>query len=175
MTLDDLGPRICILGPSSSGKSTLATAIARSRCLTPIHIDQLYHLPNTDWKPRPAEDFLHLYSDALDGDRWVMDGNYPRCLPQRLERATGVILLSVPVGISVLRYLRRSWFERGRIGGLDGGKDSVKLKMIINIAITTHLNRRRYRWMFDAYDLPQIWLKGPRALAAFYEEEGLTR
>jgi adenylate kinase family enzyme len=30
MTLDDLGPRICIMGPSNSGKSTLATAIVQN-------------------------------------------------------------------------------------------------------------------------------------------------
>ena len=29
MDLDDLGARICILGPSNSGKSTLAAAIGR--------------------------------------------------------------------------------------------------------------------------------------------------
>ncbi|KAK0340144.1 hypothetical protein LTR94_031719, partial [Friedmanniomyces endolithicus] len=31
MTLDDLGPRIIIMGPSNSGKSTLAQSIARAR------------------------------------------------------------------------------------------------------------------------------------------------
>lgn len=54
MTLDDLGPRICIIGPSNSGKSTLATAIARARGLNAIHLDQLYHRPDTDWEPPPG-------------------------------------------------------------------------------------------------------------------------
>ncbi|MET3722789.1 hypothetical protein [Sphingomonas trueperi] len=55
MTLDDLGPRLCILGPSNSGKSTLAFAIAAARGLPPIHLDQLHHLPHTDWLPaRPT-------------------------------------------------------------------------------------------------------------------------
>ena len=53
MTIDDLGPRVCIMGPSNSGKSTLAEAIARARGLPAIHLDQLYHLPDTDWQPRP--------------------------------------------------------------------------------------------------------------------------
>jgi hypothetical protein len=55
-----------------------------------------------------------------------MDGNYSRrCLPQRLERATGIILLDVPTVTSLVRYLRRSWFERNRRGFLEGGKDHV--------------------------------------------------
>ena len=46
--LDDLGPRICIMGPSNSGKSTLADAIARACDLPVVHLDQLHHLPGTD-------------------------------------------------------------------------------------------------------------------------------
>lgn len=125
MILDELGPRICIIGPSNSGKSTLAIAIARSRGLQPIHLDQLHHLPNTDWRPRRDEEFIALHNEAVMGPRWAMDGNYARCLPQRLERTTGVILLNVPTATSLLRYLRRSWFERDRPGALKGGPDRV--------------------------------------------------
>lgn len=92
-TLDELGPRICILGPSNSGKSTLAEAIAGKRDLPAIHLDQLFHTPHTDWIPRPAQEFVHLHDAAIAQEQWVMDGNYSRTLPQRLARATGLILL----------------------------------------------------------------------------------
>ena len=101
MILDELGSRICIMGPSNSGKSTLAVAIGRTRGLPPIHLDQLHHRPNTDWEPRPDEEFRALHDAAILGPRWVIDGNYARCLPQRLERATGVILLDVGVQSAV--------------------------------------------------------------------------
>jgi adenylate kinase family enzyme len=52
MNLSDLGDRIVILGPSNSGKSTLADAIARKRGLQAVHLDLLFHLPNTDWEQR---------------------------------------------------------------------------------------------------------------------------
>jgi len=90
MILDDLGPRICVMGPSNSGKSTLATAIGRARSLTPIHLDLLFHLPNTDWQPRTDEEFIALHDEALSGASWVIDGNYSTCLPQRLARATRI-------------------------------------------------------------------------------------
>src|SRR5580692_728905 len=120
MRLADLGPRICIMGPSNSGKSTLATAIGRACGLATIHLDQLFHLPNTDWRPRPAEEFIALHDAALAGARWVMEGNYSRCMPQRFARATGAILLNAATALSLLRYLRRSWFGRDRPGGLEG-------------------------------------------------------
>jgi len=175
MTIDDLGPRICILGPSNSGKSTLAVAIARARGLVPVHLDLLFHLPNTDWEPRPEAAFIALHDEALAGTHWVMDGNYSRCLPQRLARATGLILLDLPTRASLFRYLRRSWFERSRIGALDGGQDSVKWDMLRHIAGPARKNRRRYAEMFDRTDLPQIRLSTSRAIARFYRSEGLSR
>jgi len=105
-SLDALGERICILGPSNSGKSTLATAIARRRGLPAVHLDQLFHLPRTDWQPRPEAEFLALHDQAIRQPRWVMDGNYTRCLGRRLERATGLVLLDVPMAVSLLRYVR---------------------------------------------------------------------
>ncbi|MGH7153183.1 MAG: hypothetical protein ACREF3_04580 [Acetobacteraceae bacterium] len=175
MTLDELGPRICIMGPSSSGKSTLATMIGRARGLTPIHLDQLYHLPNTDWQPRPDEEFIVLHDKALSGARWVMDGNYSQCLPQRLARATGLILLDASTAISLLRYFRRTWLERDRPWGLEGGKDSIKWEMIRHIAGITRKNRRRYREMFDQIGLPKIRLSTTREIVRFYRSEGLDR
>jgi adenylate kinase family enzyme len=175
MTLDDLGPRICIMGPSNSGKSTLATAIGRARGLTPIHLGQLHHWPNTDWQPRQDEEFIALHDEAILGASWVMDGNYSRCLPQRLARATGVILLDTSTATSLLRYLRRSWFERDRFGSLEGGKDSVKWAMIRHIAVTTRENRRRYKEMFARISLPKVRLATARELARFYRSERLDR
>lgn len=46
--IDALGPRICIIGPSSSGKSTLATLIGQKTNRKVVHLDQLAHEPNTD-------------------------------------------------------------------------------------------------------------------------------
>jgi adenylate kinase family enzyme len=175
MTLDDLGPRICVMGPSNSGKSTLAAAIGRARGLTPIHLDQLYHLPNTDWRPRPDEEFIALHDEALSGMNWVIDGNYSRCLPQRLARATGIILLDTSTTTSLFRYFRRSWFESDRPGALEGSKDSVKWGMIHHITVATRENRRRYKEMFDHIGLPKIRLSTAREIARFYRSEGLGR
>lgn len=173
MTLDDLGPRICIMGPSNSGKSTLAVAIGRARGLPAIHLDQLHHRPHSDWQPRPETEFIALHDEAIATDRWVIDGNYSRCLPQRLARATGVILLDTPTAISLARYIRRCWSARRRVGGLVGAKDNVRWAMIHHIAIATRANRKRYEAMFVGIDLPKIRLASPRQVAAFRRSEGL--
>ncbi|MBO1360308.1 AAA family ATPase [Acetobacter sacchari] len=175
MKLDDLGVRICIMGPSNSGKSTLAHAIARSQELAVVHLDQLHHLPHTDWTPRPADEFAALHDQAIEGSRWVIEGNYSRLLPQRLERATGFILLDVPTTVSLYRYVRRCWFKRDRRGGLEGSRDSVKWDMIRHITVATRANRRRYRQMFEHIGLPKIHISSTSALDNFYRLNGLRR
>lgn len=175
MTLDELGPRICIMGPSNSGKSTLADAISQARGLTAIHLDQLHHLPHTDWVPRPADEFAALHDAAILGACWVIDGNYSRLLPRRLERATGVILLDVPTAVSLYRYLKRCWFDHDRRGALEGGRDTVKWAMIRHITTATRANRARYARMFEDIRLPKVALKSTGALAAFYRSNDLRR
>jgi len=173
--LADLGPRIVILGPSNSGKSTLADAIGRARDVPVIHLDQLHHRPNTDWRPRPAEEFLDLHDRAIAGSRWVMDGNYRRLLPQRLDRASGAILIKTSRATSLFRYFRRSWFEKDRRGGLEGGKESVKWGMIHHILLGTPPFRTRFSSVFARDGLPIIELGDASALSAFYRSEGLDR
>lgn len=42
-SLAELGERIVIIGPSNSGKSTLAAAIGRQHALPVVYLDRLYH------------------------------------------------------------------------------------------------------------------------------------
>jgi adenylate kinase family enzyme len=175
MQLSDLGERICILGPSNSGKSTLAEAVARNRGLEVVHLDQLYHFPSTDWEVRPTAEFVALHDAAIAGERWVMDGNYSMCMRQRFLRATGLILLDISTPASVFRYYRRTLFDRERFGALEGGRDSIKWDMIYHIAVVTPKNRKRYANMFHEIDLPKVRLPSLRAIKQCYQKWGLER
>lgn len=104
-----------------------------------------------------------------------MDGNYTRTLPQRLSRATGVILLDISTTTSLWRYLRRTWFEPDRKGALGGGKDSVKWQMLHHIAIVTPRNRRRYADLYEQLTIPKCKLTPIKDLNLFYQAEQLVR
>ncbi|QDE41496.1 AAA family ATPase [Luteibacter pinisoli] len=174
-SLDELSQRICIVGPSSSGKSTLADAIGRHAGLPVIHLDQLHHLPHTAWQPRPREAFHALHDAAIAQDRWVIDGNYSSCMPQRMARATGFILLDVPTLTSLRRYLHRTLFERRRIGGLEGAPERVRMDMLRHIVVATPANRVRYGTMYDALPLPKVRLSSTRAVDEAYASWQLER
>ena len=170
LSLDNLGPRICIMGPSNSGKSTLAEAISRKTAMPAVHLDQLYHLPNTNWQPRDINEFLRLHAKAIGKDRWVMEGNYTRCITQRLERATGFILLDLSTAASLMRYIKRCYSTNGRVGALEGGQDKVNWGMIKHITLVTPANRKRYRKMYDQINLPKLLLINPMAVREGYRQ-----
>lgn len=175
MKLEDLGQRICILGPSNSGKSTMAQAIGQARGCATVHMDQLWHLPNTTWTPRPSQDFAALYEAALAQERWVMEGNYLRFLPQRLARATGIIVLDIPTITSVLRYLQRSWRDSHRYGALEGAKDQVTWAMLRHITVVERGKRKELSRLVDAAALPTLVLPSTVAIDRFYRCERLPR
>ncbi|OQP36258.1 AAA family ATPase [Pantoea latae] len=175
ITLAALGPRICIMGPSNSGKSTLAEAISRKTSLPAIHLDQLHHLPQTNWIPREHADFLRLHREAIEREKWVMDGNYTKCIAERLERATGLILLDVTVTVGLLRYIRRCYSSSPRIGGLKTGRENVSWEMVKYITRVAPQNRLRHQALYDRVNLPKLRLASPRDVAACFEQWDLSR
>lgn len=128
--LASFGSRLMILGPTNSGKSTLALAIGSKLGIPAVHLDQFRHLPNSDWQERPMAEFQALHDAAIATPAWAMDGSYSVLMPQRLARATGIIVLDDHFLRRLGRYLRRSTVQTNRVGGLEGNRDSIKWGMI---------------------------------------------
>lgn len=173
-TLDDLGERICILGPSNSGKSTLAVAIGAARELEVVHLDRFRHQPAQHWVLRPREEFTALHDAATRGERWVIEGNYPDWWESRRRRATGLILLDSSALASAARHLRRTLMREERVGGVAGVRDRVTWPMMRHILGPARVQRVRYRGFFDAFDGPKVTLADRGALRAFVRANGLS-
>ena len=147
LPLAALGQRIMVWGPSNAGKSTLAVAIANKLAMPAMHVDLFRHLPDTDWVQRTDEDFAALHDAAIQQERWVMDGNYSALMPQRLARATGIILLGDNRWANLARYLRRTLFQkRTRPGSLAGNKDSLKWEMVTGSSSLRRATSRAIGW-----------------------------
>ncbi|WP_198137577.1 hypothetical protein [Terriglobus sp. TAA 43] len=71
--------------------------------------------------------------------------------------------------------MRRSVFERSRIGALAGGQDSIKFAMLHHIAVVTPGNRKRYAEIYRQLHLPKIYLSSTRDLDKCYRAWGLER
>lgn len=174
--LETLGPRIVICGPSNAGKSTLARAIGRKLRVPVSYLDLLWHLPHTDWQPRPSEEFARLHAEAVAGDSWVMEGNYFASIGPRLERATGIVLLGSRPWRGYLRYLRRTLLGRkDRAGQLDGGIDRLNWRMTRYLLLEQPKKAARNREILKASGLPMVEAGEIAELKRLYEAWGLSR
>ena len=83
--------RICIIGGSGTGKTTLAKNLGEQLNLPVYHIDGIHHLEN--WKIRDKEERDRIILEKVDKEKWIIDGTYNSTLKQRLEKADYVIYL----------------------------------------------------------------------------------
>lgn len=106
--------RVLVIGCPGAGKSTLTRALAETLGLPAVYLDRLWW--KSGWINRTRAEFDARLDAALAGAAWVMDGNYLRTLPRRLERCDAVLFLDYPRRLCLFRALRRilRWHGRTR-------------------------------------------------------------
>jgi adenylate kinase family enzyme len=173
--LDNFGRRIMICGPSNAGKSTLAAALARKLGTEPVYLDLLRHEPGSDWNLRPDAEFHRLHAEAVAGNSWVMEGNYSTLYAERLSRATGIIILGTDRFSALARYVRRTLFERQRVGALSGNRDSLKFWLAHYILVVQPKKRDRDIARLSTSGLPMLVLDSMAETNRLYAAWNLTR
>ena len=86
-----LGNRIIILGCPGSGKSTLARNLQQKTGLPLIHLDNIWWKPDRTHISR--EEFDSRLQEILQGERWIIDGDYSRTYEPRFRCCDTVIFL----------------------------------------------------------------------------------
>ena len=86
--------RVLVIGCPGSGKSTFSRALSEKTGLSLIHLDQLYW--NTDRTTVEKQVFRRRLQDALEGESWIIDGDYASTMELRLQRCDTVLFLDYP-------------------------------------------------------------------------------
>ena len=83
--------RVLVIGCSGSGKSTLSCKLGSKLEISVVHLDRLWWLPG--WTNISQEAFDRKLAGELEKPRWIIDGNYSRTLPLRLQYCDAVVYL----------------------------------------------------------------------------------
>lgn len=142
-----VGRRINVIGTSGSGKSTLARELSRRLGIPYIELDSIFWLPN--WTERPRDEFRAVLAGELEGDAWVVDGNYRSKASDMIwPRVETIVWLDLP-RFDVMRQIIHRTISRAwrRTELWNGNRESLRMAFsrdsIVWWAWTTHSRRRR--------------------------------
>jgi adenylate kinase family enzyme len=119
--------RILILGSSGAGKSTFAKRLQDVLGIEIIHLDQHYWKP--DWIRTESEEWQKKVEELIQGDEWIMDGNYRSTMDLRLPQADTVIWLDFPRLFCLHRILKRR-LKNDRVDELDGCRERITFELL---------------------------------------------
>ncbi len=173
--LKDLGKRICIIGPSSSGKSTLADRLASKIGCDACHLDQLAHKENTNWERRPNADFIADHDAVIQKNSWVIDGNYSVCMPQRFARSTAVIWINPPLVGAIWHNIKRSITnDATREGNLKGATKQLNFFLLTHTLFKYPKNCEKYQRLLEDYTKPIVQINSMQELNRYYADWGIN-
>lgn len=105
--------RIMIVGCGGAGKSTLARQLGEKTGLPVVHLDTLFWRPG--WVSVSQAEFDALHRAAIAGEKWIVDGNFDRTIPERLERCDTVIYLDFSRMACLLGVAKRILTTYGKV------------------------------------------------------------
>jgi adenylate kinase family enzyme len=95
-SLQQPGTRICVVGTTGCGKTTVAQTLAEALGLRYVCNDAI--IWQSDWRPTPEDDVYEAMDAATRGERWTFDGNLgPKACDQLvLSRCDTIVWLDLP-------------------------------------------------------------------------------
>jgi adenylate kinase family enzyme len=136
-----------------------------------VHLDQLFWRPG--WVSISKDEFDRVHEAALAEEKWIMDGNFDRTIPRRLERCDTVIYLDFSRFACLMGVLKRVLTTYGKVRpdmgeGCPERIDLDFLKWVWNF--NKNKRERNYRLLKEAEGVQVIILKNRRMVKKFLSE-----
>jgi adenylate kinase family enzyme len=98
--------RILVIGPTGSGKTTVAGVLSSASGLPHIELDRLRY--ERDWQEVPINEFRDRVVALAQADSWIIDGNYSAVRELTWKRADLVVWLDYSLPVILRRLLVRT-------------------------------------------------------------------
>lgn len=98
--------RVSVIGTTGSGKTTFAAQLAQVLGVRHIELDALSWEP--DWQTVSTDELRSRVATAIDGDGWVVDGNYSSVRGLVWDRIDAVVWLDYAWPLVMSRIIRRT-------------------------------------------------------------------
>ena len=151
METKSIGHRILILGCPGSGKSTFARRLGARTGLPVVHLDNIWW--RADGTHVSREEFDRALDDLLQGEQWIMDGDYSRTYEVRLRAADTVIFLDYPESVCMAGIVARVGQPRPDMPWTEGTLDRELVAQVRNYASS---NRPALLSLFQKYPAKQV-------------------
>ncbi len=102
--------KVIVIGSPGSGKSTFARKLANKTGLPLYYLDMIWHKPDRTTITR--QEFNTRLEEIMKTDKWIIDGNYQRSIPCRLEKCDTVFFLDMPLETCMAGAIARLGAER---------------------------------------------------------------
>ena len=163
--------RVMIIGCGGSGKSTLARQLGEKTGLPVVHLDKLFWHPG--WVESSKEEIDAKIMQAILEPRWILDGNYNRTLPKRLEYCDTVIYLDFSRFACLMGVVKRilTTFGTVRPDMAEGCPERFDWEFLRWVWNFSRKHREKYyRMLNETEGIEKIVLKNRRAVKQFLKE-----
>ena len=103
--------KIIVIGSGGAGKSTFSNALGEALGTEVIHLDEVYWKPG--WVKTQKDEWIAIVADLLEGESWIMDGNFGGTRAMRMRASDTIIFLDIPRRICIYRIFKRFVVYRG--------------------------------------------------------------
>ena len=114
--------KVIVIGCPGSGKSTFSKALHEITSLPLFHLDMMFW--NADRTRVDRSVFLERLSTALQGDAWIIDGNYASTMEARMQACDTVVFLDYPPEVCLSGIRERLGTTRSDIPWVETQEDA---------------------------------------------------
>ena len=163
--------RILVIGCPGSGKSRLSRILGEKLGLPVVHLDQLWWKPG--WENVSVEEFDARLEEVLEGEQWIIDGNFSRTMPLRLKHCDTIVYLDYSRWTCLLGMIQRVLGSYGKVRpdmgeGCPERFDWEFVKFIWNFNRENRV--RNNTWIAQAKHAKAIILKNRKEAADFLDQ-----